>query len=228
MPTACKIFLYRENLSLEEIEKQLEGHIITELFEEGSIELELITDIINLKLGEEELSGLFRYDGIVHQSHRSGMQIYPKTTNAPFIFAKHEESVFLIVLAKKVVSNNVANALSKILHSELGAITEPVIPANALEEFYRAGEATKVLFLEDIPIPNMNKLTLYGENVVQTDIHGQFVKQGSPHYVVFKTQDGWTVGVVDNGSVTMFSMVDVSTFERFIKDRIFPLILGRR
>lgn len=54
MPTAGKIFRYREELDLEEIHKKLEGYKVSISSEEG---VELIADIPNLRLSENELEG---------------------------------------------------------------------------------------------------------------------------------------------------------------------------
>lgn len=224
MPTAGKVFFYRESLSFEQMYEKLNGYE----YSEHDADFDLIKDITELKLSEKTLSGLYRYDSLVAQRHRSGLQIFPKTTDGPFLFMKEEDTTFLIIIAKKVVANNVANALSKILHGEVGAITESVVTPRAITDFYKKGEATKILLLDKILIPNMNKLTLYGENVVQTDLYGEYVNEGEPWYVVAKTMEGLTIGLVGDGSVTVFNLIDGHTFVNFIKDDIFPLILRRK
>lgn len=225
MPTAGKIFRYRENLSLEEIHKKLEGHRTSISSEESGIAL--IADITGLRLSEDELEGLYRFDSLVIQYHRSGMQIYPKTTDAAFVFKEKESGVFIVIIAKKVVANNVANELSRILHGETGAITEVMIDPKAVEHFYESGEGTKVLFLDELPIPNMKKLAMYGANVLQTNLFGEYKDEGEPWYVVVKTKTGYTAGLVRDASVTVFNMVDMPAFLSFLEDNIFPLILRR-
>ncbi len=224
MPTAGKIFRYREDLSLEEINEKLEGYEVSIGSEEG---IPLITDIPTLRLSEDELEGLYRYDGVVIHRHRSGLQVTPMTTDAPFIFKHKEGEIFVIIIAKKVVANKVANELSKILHGEVGAIVEVMINPRAVEHFYEAGEGTKVLFLDEMTIPNMKKLAMYGENVLQTNLFGEYSEDGEPWYVVVKTKTGYTAGLVRDAAVTVFNLVDMLTFLSFLEESIFPLILRR-
>jgi len=227
LPTAGKVFKYREELSLEQIRDSLEGYETEVCFEGPEEDLQLIADIVSLSLGESELSGIFRYDQPTTINHRSGITVLPKTVRAFFVFIVEEETVFLLIVAKKTVANNVANELSKILHKEVGAIVEARIDPKSLEGFYSAGEATKVLLFDEILVPNMNKLTLYGDNVLQTDLYGEYSKEGLASYIVTKTREGYTVGVTREASVTIFNEIDTPTFEHFIKQTILPLILGR-
>jgi len=228
MPTAGKIFIHRETMAFEEIHEALEDYKESTVYEEDSFREELTVDISNLELGED-LSGVYSYDDVDHRYFRGAMKIIPYTVNAPFVFIEDEDAVFLVIIAKKSVANSVANKLSLILHGQIGAITEPVITPRAMEGFYKDSEGTKIFLFDDIMIPNMDKLTLYGGNVVQTNLFNEYINEGSPWYIVAKTKKtGYTVGLVRSGSVTVFSSVDRRQFLEYIKDEIIPLILRRR
>lgn len=210
------------------MKEKFEGTETFETFVYEDEDFKLISDIVNLQLEENELSGLYRYDSIVLLHHRSGMRTIPITTSAPFLFTKHEEETLLIITAKKNVANRVANELSKLLHGRIGAIAVSMIDPQEIEAFYRNSEATKVLLLEGLTIPNLEKLTLYGADVVQTTLHGDYINEGQPWYVVAKhLEKGYTIGLVRDGSVTIFNSVMLNEFIEFMKEDIFPLLLKR-
>lgn len=230
MPTAGKVFVHREPMPFEKMKGILEGYSVSEYYEEGALKINLVADINDVEIGitDPVLRGIYSYDGVVHNYYRGRIVPAPITTEAPFLFTEHEDKVYLIVMAKKVVANNVANRLSLILHNELGAITDPVIRPDAIKGFYEKADGTKILLFDNILIPNMNKLTLYGLNVVQTSLYGEFIGEGDPWYVVAKTKKrGWTVGLVRDGSVTIFNSVNPDGFIEYVKEEILPLILRR-
>ncbi|MBU0777647.1 hypothetical protein KKF82_05275 [Patescibacteria group bacterium] len=227
MPTSGKILRYREDLTLEEMQEKLQGYEYVLNVDDGEYQGDLVSNIEHLMIGDDELAGLFRFDTLTAVHHRSGVKVFAKTTDAPFIFLKYEGEILLVVRAKKSIANSVANSLSMILHGELGTITEITLDSGALEAFCSRAETTKVLLLQDLTIPNLNKLTLYGADVLQTDLHGEFRGEGAPHYFVAKTKSGHTVGIVDDASVTMFDSVDSSQYQAFLEEEIFPMLRGR-
>lgn len=229
MPKAGKIFIYREELSIEEISEQLEGWREEEHVQFNGDAYDLLNDIQNLYLNEGELAGLYQYDYVISPTYRGTTQHIPVTDEASFIFTEHEHKTFLLVMAKKSVANSVANKISFILHDELGTIVEAMIHPSVLTGFYQGADGTKILLFDNIEVPNMDKATLYGDNVVQTSFHGDFVSVGDPWYIVAKTKKrGYTVGLVRDGSVVVFSAVDESGFVEYVKDEIIPLVLRRR
>lgn len=225
MPTAGKIFIRREQMPLQEVKQLLEGYEVKTRFEEGGADIELIDDIVDLRMAGSSLYGVYRSDGVDVKQYRHGLQIVPYTAEAPFVFTDE----FLIVIARKQFANAVANKLSVILHGEMGAIAEPVLNARALREFYEGGEGTRILLLDDVLIPNMDKLTMYGPNVVQTNLYGDYINEGTPWYIVVKTlKRGYTVGLVRDGAVVIFNTVGLDEFLEFVEDDVVPLILRRR
>uniref|UniRef100_A0A6M3LWE5 Uncharacterized protein n=1 Tax=viral metagenome TaxID=1070528 RepID=A0A6M3LWE5_9ZZZZ len=65
MPKAGKIFIYREELSIEEISEQLEGWREEEHVQFNGDAYDLLNDIQNLYLNEGELAGLYQYDYVI-------------------------------------------------------------------------------------------------------------------------------------------------------------------
>jgi hypothetical protein len=228
MPVSAKIFLYVEDLELPELHKRLKGWREVELYEVPDERFDLLTNIEELHYDEEELVGVYKYDRVAHHSWRGVDRWTPFTVEAPFLFTEQEGRRFVIILAPKDVANRAANMLSMILHEEQGTIVEPTIRSDSFNEFRGGTEATKIMLFDDIEIPNMDKTTLYGDNVAQTDFYGNLVGIGRPRYMVGKTKKrGWTVGIVRDAAIVVFNTVDEGSFIEFLKDKILPMTYRR-
>lgn len=228
MPVAGKIFLYQEDLDLEEMAENLRAWNEKETFEAPGEDYHLLANVEEVEHDGEELRGIYMYDSVAIHRWRGVAIATPYTTEAPFVFTEKDGQRFLIVLAPKNVANRVANRLSIILHDAQGTIVEPVIRTDSFDEFQADTEATKIMLFDDIEIPNMDKATLYGGNVQQTDLFNNFVGIGRPWYMVAKTkQRGWTVGIVRDGAIVVFNTVEKSEFIEFLKEKIFPMTLRR-
>jgi len=228
MPISAKIFLYREDLALEGIAEALKGWREEETYEVPGDTYDLLANVENVEYDEEELHGIYMYDSVTVHTWRGAVRPTPFTTEAPFVFTEQEGQRFVIIMAPKSVANRVANRLSTIIHDEQGTIVEPMIRTDSFDDFQAGTDATKIMLFDDIDIPNMDKGTLYGDNVQQTDFYGNFVAHGRPWYMVSKTkQRGWTVGIVRDGTIVVFNTVDGEAFVEFLKEKIFPMTRRR-
>lgn len=228
MPTAGKLYVYRESLSLPEIREKLEGWEEYVDIEDPDYNLRLRRNTSDIHLSTSSLEGLFSEDLLQRAIFRGVMQVMPYTVDSVFTFLVIGDEPYCVVLASKKIADGVANSLSVILHGEVGALTEPVLNVSALKELYESGEATKICLFDNIEIPNMDKGTLYGANIIQTDMYGRFINLGSPWYIVFKDKlTGYTVGIVRDGTCCIFSSVDQSGFLEYMKDNVVPLVLRR-
>ena len=228
MPISAKIFLYREDLALEGIAEALKGWREEETYEVPGDTYDLLANVENVEYDEEELHGIYMYDSVTVHTWRGAVRPTPFTTEAPFVFTEQEGQRFVIIMAPKSVANRVANRLSTIIHDEQGTIVEPMIRTDSFDDFQAGTDATKIMLFDDIDIPNMDKGTLYGDNVQQTDLYGNFVAHGRPWYMVSKTkQRGWTVGIVRDGTIVVFNTVDGVAFVEFLKEKIFPMTRRR-
>ena len=226
MPIAGKVFVYVGGLTLREISDKLEGYRVS--FKDEDLN-ELVTDIDDTLFAEGRYQAIYRFDSIVAISSRLGIEIVLKTTITPILFIESPKAKFLLVLAKKNIANRVATELSKILHGNVGAIVKAMITPEATRKYYESSEGTKVLLLDGIPLPNMNKMTMYGGDVVQTTLYGEYIGEGEPWYAVFKVQKlGYTVGLVRDGSVTVFNSIEPQVFVDFIEEYVFPLVLIKK
>ena len=92
-----------------------------------------------------------------------------RTFEAPFMFDLFGKNLFLSIFDKKSRANNIANEMSKALFMSLGQIVEGRIQPETLKRFHEENfEMTKILFFDDIDLPNISKLSLYGEGLGST------------------------------------------------------------
>jgi hypothetical protein len=228
MPTAGKLFIHVEDLDLDAAAESLSSWRESEVYETPDDRYDLLTNVEEVEHDGEELRGIFMYDDIATYTWRGVLSSIPYTKEAPFVFTKQEEKWYLIVMAPKAIANRTANILSTILHGEQGFIVEPMIRSDNFDDFQKGTDATKIMFFDEIETPNLDKATLYGGNVHQTDFFGNLVSVGRPWYVVGKTkQRGWTVGIVRDGAVVVFNTIDATSFVEFVKDKIIPMTYRR-
>lgn len=224
MPTAGKLFIYREDLTFPQILKKLRDWEET-IPDDGTHDHALSRRITQID-EVDGLEGIYQEDSILKNTYRGSMKITPITLTAAFRFFKVKDEPYVIVLAGKRVANNVANQLSFALHDEMGAIVEPVLNMKLMKELYQSGDALKIALFDNIILPNIDKATIYGANVLQTDMYGRFVSDGDPWYVVYKDKAlGITVGLVRDGSVCIFSSVDTQQYLDYVESNIVPMVL---
>jgi len=221
MPTSGKVFRLTEPMSLEGIKKVIEGYSHSET----AHGFELMTDITDIRVGEDDLYGRHKFDLLIEKWHRGTSRVIPYTTSAPFLFFERGGDTYLLVIIKKAVANNVANFLSVLIFGEIGCIIECRISGESLSRYSKSSEKTKIMLLTDFMIPGMNKLTIYGDDVIDSQAHDDYGDAGDAAYVVLKTkQKGFTVGVTGEASLTIFSTIDEGNFIEYVKDEFMPLI----
>ncbi len=225
MPTAGKVFVSTEFMPLSDISVAFEGFRVEESYEEGEVNLDLVTEVVNVSLEDEFLTGLYSYDYVVHNYHRGKVLPSPVTKEVLFAFTIFEERVYLTVVDKKAIANRLANRLSEIAFGEMGVIVEARILPETLREFHLANpESTRVIFFENMDIPNINKLSLYGPDIVSTSLFKEYDAMGDPWYVLTKSKRyGHTVGLVRDGSITLFNSVDQGQYLQYVKEEILPM-----
>lgn len=225
MPTAGKVFVSTEFMTLADISATLEGYRVEEEYKEDDFELDLITEVANISIVDETLTGLYSYDYVTHHYHRGKISPSPVTKEVLFSFITHDGRDYLTVVDKKALANNVANRLSDLIFGELGVIVEARILPATLKKFHLENpESTKVIFFENMDIPNLNKISLYGPDVVDTKLFKEYTAMGDPWYILTKSKKhNHTVGLVRDGSVTIFNTVDQGQYLNYIKDEIVPM-----
>ncbi|MFQ6077041.1 MAG: hypothetical protein ACE5Z5_13085 [Candidatus Bathyarchaeia archaeon] len=226
MVTTGKIFKLREPASLPTLGSKLKDFKREEAFGEEPYHFTLLSEIQDLRLDRNTLQGVFSQDLLTYVYHRGERIPVPRTIETFFAFNRHRDRVLLTVLEKKLRANNIANQLSEILFITTGHITKSRILPEVLRSFHEQNaEDTKIVFFDDVDIPNINKLSLYGSSLLDTTLYDNYLRHGNVWYVVIKSKKhGHIAGVTRNGVVVIFNRVDEAEYLRYVTDEVFPLI----
>jgi len=129
---------------------------------------------------------------------------------------------------KKAVANFIANKISELLFEKVGGILEARIPPETLREFHlKNPEDTKITFFDNVDIPNVNKLSLYGPDLINTPLFEDYTKHGDLWYVVARSKEtGYVVGVTRDASVTIFNSADKNKYIEYVNKEMYPMILS--
>lgn len=223
---AAKIFEVKEDNDLSLLATKLKSF---KLEQEMSVEdqsFNLVSEISDLEISKGSLQGTFSFDTVFTVNQRGKATPVARTFQAPFSFDLFGESLFLTIFEKKSRANNVANEMSKALFMSLGQIVEARIQPEVLKRFHEENfDNTKVIFFDGVDLPNISKLSLYGEALGNTTLYNDYLTHGQLWYIVFQSRrQGYTIGLTRSSIVTSFSRVELPDFKAFIKQEIFPLI----
>ena len=176
---------------------------------------------------ENAFTGVYSHDYVTHAFHRGKTVPLPRTVEALFSFAEHENRVFLTVVEKKRLANFIANKLSEIIYEKFGRILVARIPPETLRDFHlKNPEDTKVTFFDNVDIPNVEKLSLYGPDLVGTSLFEEYGKHGDLWYIVARSREyGYVVGLTRDASVTIFNITDKSKYLEYVTKEIYPLLI---
>lgn len=226
MVVAGKVFRLSEPLSVAEVASRLEGYRVEEPYEEGDYKFTLLTEVVGLMPKENMLRGIYAHDYVLHVFHRGKVAPLPRTVEALFSFTHYEGKTFLTVVEKKRLANFVANKLSEVLFGRMGGVLEARIPPETLREFHlKNPEDTKITFFDNVDIPNVNKLSLYGPDLISTSLFEDYCKHGDLWYVVARSKEyGYVVGITRDASVTIFNLTDKGRYLEYIVKEVYPLI----
>ncbi len=221
-----KVFKLREPLELASLIDILEKHRTVEKYDEDQYEFDLVTEITNIVGNENHLTGLYLHDTITYVYHRGRAVPIPKTTEAFFNFTIRKEDVLLTILQEKWTAGRVANEFSRLIFNGKGYIVEAEIPAEALRSFHELNpQGTKVAFFDRMGIPNLDKLSLYGPDLIETDLFDDYAGKGDLWYIVITSKKrGHVVGITRNAIVVIFNKVNHKEYIDYVIDEVFPLI----
>lgn len=227
MVLAGKIFKLREAATLAGLTKKLSGYRVAEDFAEGQYKFNLVTEITNLSQSEKSLTGLYSHDAVSYVYHRGKRVPIPTTTEAMFNFTAREGDILISVLQEKWTAGRIANEFSKILFDKKGRITEAEILPDALRSFHEQNPGgTKVTFFEGMGIPNLDKLSLYGPDLIETDLFDEYASKGNLWYIVMTSKKhGHVVGITRSAIVVIFNKVTPKEYPDYVTDEVFPLIV---
>jgi len=225
MVVAGKVFKLTEPLVVADIASRLEGYRTEEAYEEGDYKLALITEVTGLLPKGNMLRGIYSHDYVTQVFHRGKILPTPRTVEAMFSFAEREGTTILTIVEKKRVANFVANKLSEVLFEKAGGVLEARISPATLKEFHlKNPEDTKITFFDNVDIPNIDKLSLYGPDLINTSLFEDYGKHGDLWYVVARSREhGYVVGITRDASVTIFNLTEKEPYLEYVAKEIYPL-----
>ncbi|RLG60522.1 hypothetical protein DRN86_02320 [Candidatus Geothermarchaeota archaeon] len=224
MPIAGKIFRLNESIDLKTIAQKLSGYKREHLHPETGEKL--LSEIKGLELKENVLKGIFSEDIIITRFYRGEIKAIPITLENTFLFIQEKRFPLLFIVGKKLRANNLANKLNEIIFIEPGVITEAEISHDTLKNLHESNpEATKVIFFDNVDIPNINKLSLYGAALADSSLYLEYLKHGKIWYVVFESKKReLTIGITRNCVITVFNPIEEEKFIKLVLDDIIPLV----
>jgi hypothetical protein len=230
----AKIFEIKEEANIEMTVGKLKDFREEELHQTKNGEtINLVTEILDLKLDGAMISGVFSKDFVQERFYKRKLVEVPITEEAPFWIKPFKERVFMIVSApsvargvKKLLTNFVANKLSKVLFIAPHAIVEVNISRATLKELHESNpQATKLIWFDEVDIPGVEKLCLAGSDLVDTTLYKEYVEHGKIWYVVFEVQKrGIVVGITRNCVVTLFSKSTADELISYVSEDVLMLI----
>lgn len=226
MVLACKIFVAEEYMSLEEAALKLKGFRVANDLVEGEQKAELVNEIKDLEIRADSLRGIFSFDTPLYIPSKGELRLIPRTFEVVFELFPFNGRLLLAVFEKKERANNVANQLSKILFLLPGRILEVRIEPDTIKKYHEEHmEDAKVLFFDDVDIPNISKLSLYGSGLADTALYSEYLTHGKLWYIVVRSKKfGYIVGFTRNGIVVSFTKIEITDLSSFVKTEIFPLL----
>lgn len=234
MVLPAKIFEIKEETNFGLILQKLKDFHEEEKYETNDGKtFPLITEILDLTLRENLISAVFSADFMRSRYYRRQLVETPVTEEAPFWITRYQNRIFLIVVApsvargvKKLLSNHVANKLSKILFITPRAILETKIPHETLKILHESNpKASRLIWFDEVDIPGVEKLCLAGSDLADTQLYQDYVTHGQIWYVVFEAQKrGITMGITRNSVVTLFSKTTKEELINYIREDLLLLI----
>ncbi|MEM2118828.1 MAG: hypothetical protein QW840_01755 [Candidatus Bathyarchaeia archaeon] len=227
MVVAGKVFKLAEPLGLAEVAERLQDYHVEEEFTEGDYTFPLVTEVVGLSVKANMLRGIYSHDFVLRVFHRGKVVPQPRTVEAVFCLSTLNDTTFLTIVERKRTANFVANKLSELLFEKAGHIVEARISPETLKDFHlKNPEDTKITFFDNVDIPNVNKLSLYGPDLINTSLFEDYAKHGDLWYVVARNKEyGYVVGITRDASVTIFNLPETEKekYLEFTIKQICPL-----
>jgi hypothetical protein len=234
MVLPAKVFEIKEEADIEVIADKLKRFREEELYEtkEGE-KITLVAEILDLKMDGDALSGVFSKDFMRQRFYRRALVETPVSEEAPFWIKPFQRRLYLIVMGpsvargvKKLLTNSVANKLSKVLFITQHAIVEARVSHETLKGLHESSpQATKLIWFDEVDIPGVEKLCLAGPDIVETTLYRDYMNHGQIWYVVFEVQKrGIVVGIARNTVITLFSKSSKEEFMEYILEDLLKLI----
>jgi len=234
MVLPAKIFEIKGEADLGLIVQKLKDFREEDAYQKENGEtVELLTDVLDLKLKGDWVAGVFSMDFARRRYYRRELVETLVTEEAPFWIRRFNGRTFTIVLApsvargvKKLLTSHVANKLSKILFIKPRAIVEVRVSHETLKKLHESNpQATRLIWFDQVDIPGIEKLCLAGSDLADTELYHDYLEHGKIWYVVFEVQKrGIVVGITRNCGVTLFSKGTTDELIDYILEDLLALI----
>jgi len=226
MALVGKLFRVLADLTLELAAEKLREWRSEASVAKGDQEFKLVTQTEVTDLREGELRGELYEEYLVPLFGREEIRYDVSARIIPFLFFSTDSGLMLLVMAKRRKANAVAALLSSALLTGPGGIVEAKISHDTLRALHETNpEATKVVYFDQVDLPNINKLSLFGEALADTGLYQEYLRHGKIWYVVFEDREwGLTVGLTRNCVITVFTATEVENFINYVRDKIVPLV----
>ncbi|UCH01640.1 MAG: hypothetical protein JSV20_07245 [Candidatus Bathyarchaeota archaeon] len=235
MVLPAKIFEITDDMDLDVMAQKLKDFHEEETYQtKEETTITLVSEIRKLRLTDDTLSGVFRKDYIRNRFYIDEFIETPTTERAPLWIKPFKEKTFMIVVApsvargvKKLLTSNVANKLSDVLFVRPWTIVEVRLPHETLKELHESNpQATRLIWFDEVDIPNIKKLCLAGEGLADTKLYNDYLDHGKIWYVVFENQKREiVVGITRNCVVTLFSKSTLNDFIKYITEDVLKLLV---
>ncbi|MCL7389218.1 MAG: hypothetical protein LZ173_04695 [Thaumarchaeota archaeon] len=194
--------------------------------EEEGVKFELISEVRDLELKKNKLEGVYSRDKIILIPQRGKITPVIKTTEARIVFRRERGMTLLTVVQEKHFANAVASLLSHQLFLSYRAIVDARISPEIMKAFHeRNPENTKVIYFDDLDIPEVSKLALYGDSVKNSALYEEYLRHGKIWYIVYQVPNTpYVMGLTRNCVVTSFTRINELDFLDYIFREIHPLI----
>jgi|Deesub1362B_J571_1020462.scaffolds.fasta_scaffold00004_407 hypothetical protein len=222
MVLAAKIFMLKPAIDLDLIAEKLSVYK-----EEKEVNEHLLTiEFKDFRFLGDELRCIFSEDRMIDTYYKGEVRSIPVTMEARLIFKVYDGRIFLIIMERKDFANYIANKVSEALFIKIGEVIESEISHETLKLLHESNPgASKVIFFDNVDIPNIRKLSLYGSALSDTSLYSMYLEHGKIWYVVFEFKKyGYIVGITRNCVLAMFTNIDHDSFANFIVSEILPLL----
>ena len=222
MALSAKLFRVRTYLPLDIVGDKIRNYKKTDSIEN----IELSQKFEDVKIIGDVLKTYFIYDELKTMKIKGELQNLPVTRESLVVLKEMFGEIVLVIFEKKYRANRVANLLSEILFSKAGEIVEARISHETLKSLHESNpEATKVIYFDNVDIPNVNKLALYGSALADTSLYNMYLEHGKIWYVVFQHRESnYIVGITRNLIIAMFSKITLDEFLDYIIRDVIPLL----
>ncbi len=222
---AGKLFKINSDQSLAFIAEKLSSFKITREDEETHVQLNFEFSVNSYD--DNSLDGIIYYDRVIKVGTKDGFKPEVSTMKVQFFIRKIQGYNFLFILAKKPLANYLANEFSKAVFIRPGFVVEARIDPNIFLDYYNKSlEETRVAYFDQIDIPNVNVLALYGDALSQTDLFKMYQEHGLLWYIVVRAKSiSQIIGLTRNCVITMFSKGTVEDIVKYAFDEVAPLVI---